>query len=89
MGLSDGERNSMIRSAVLIQYTRVTDRRTDRRMELAWHIRAIAYMLSRVKMMKVFTKYEFRLLGVRNRYNSLIWRTSHAVCQHAQHAQLL
>jgi len=35
----------MIRSAVLIQYTRVTDRRT----ELAWHIRAIAYMLSRVK----------------------------------------
>jgi len=25
MGLSDGERISMIRSAVLIQYTRVTD----------------------------------------------------------------
>ena len=35
----------MIRLAVLIQCTRVTDRRT----ELAWHIRAIAYMLSRVK----------------------------------------
>jgi len=35
MGLSDSERISMIRSAVLIQYTRV--------------IRAIAYMLSRVK----------------------------------------
>ena len=44
MGLSDGERISMIRSAVLIQYTRVTDGWT----ELAWHIRAIAYMLSRV-----------------------------------------
>ena len=50
LGLSDGERISMIRSAVLTQYTRVTDRRTDRRTELAWHIRAIAYMLSRVKM---------------------------------------
>jgi len=31
MGLSDRERISMIRSAVLIQYTRVTDGRTDRR----------------------------------------------------------
>ena len=31
MGLSDGERISMIRSSVLIQYTRVTDGRTDRR----------------------------------------------------------
>ena len=51
MGLSDGERISMIRSAVLIQYTRVSDGRTDGRTdaELAWHIRAIAYMLSRVK----------------------------------------
>jgi len=29
MCLSDGERISMIRSAVLIQYTRVTDRQTD------------------------------------------------------------
>jgi len=53
MGLSDSGRISTIRSAVLIQYTRVTDRRTDRqtdgRTELAWRIRAIAYMLSRVK----------------------------------------
>jgi len=48
MILSDGERISMIRSAVLIQYTHVTDRRTDGQTELAWHIRAIAYMLSRV-----------------------------------------
>jgi len=31
MGLSDGERISMIRSAVLIQYTRVTDGRMDTR----------------------------------------------------------
>jgi len=31
MGLSDSERVSMIRSAVLIQYTRVTDGRTDGR----------------------------------------------------------
>jgi len=52
MGLSDSERISMIRSAVLIQYTRVTDRQTDRQTELAWHIRAIAYMLSRVKMIQ-------------------------------------
>jgi len=33
MGLSDSERISMIRSALLIQYTRVTDRRTDGRTE--------------------------------------------------------
>jgi len=39
----------MIRSAVLIQYTRMSDGRTDGQTELAWHIRAIAYMLSRVK----------------------------------------
>ena len=31
MGVSDRGRISMIRSAVLIQYTRVTDRQTDRR----------------------------------------------------------
>jgi len=38
IGLSDRERISMIRSPLLIQITRVTDGRTDRR-----HIRAIAY----------------------------------------------
>jgi len=43
MGLSDGERISMISSAVLPQRTRVTDGRNWR------GIRAIAYMLSRVK----------------------------------------
>jgi len=52
MDLSDSERISMIRSAVLIQYTRVTDGRTD---GLAWHIRAV---LSRVKIMTTFfTRY--------------------------------
>ena len=30
MGLSDGESISLIRSAVLIKYTRVTDGQTDR-----------------------------------------------------------
>ena len=60
MGLSDGERISMIRSAVLIQYTRVTDGRTDGRTDrrtdgigVAYtRLRAIAdmYMLSRVKI---------------------------------------
>jgi len=81
LGLSDGERISMTRSAVLTQYTRVTDGQTDSALEvflnvmryinprftylltylltylqtdgqteLARHIRAIAYMLSRVKI---------------------------------------
>ena len=50
MGLSDGERISMTCSAVLIHYTRVTDRQTVGKTELTWHIRAIAYMLSRVKI---------------------------------------
>ena len=55
MGLSDSERISMIAYTFsrfdTIQYTRVTDGQTDGRTELAWHrgIRAIAYMLSRVK----------------------------------------
>jgi len=58
MVLSGGGRFSMIRSAGLIQYTRVTDRRTDGRTELALHIRAIAYMLSRVKSINLY--YIFR-----------------------------
>jgi len=53
MGLSDGEIISMIRSAVLIQYTRVTDRQTDGI--------GVAYtrysMLSRVKRLKLRTAY--------------------------------
>jgi len=50
IGLSDRERIFMIHSAVLIQSTRVTDGQTDTQTELAWHIRAIAYMLSHVKI---------------------------------------
>jgi len=52
MGLSDGEIILMTRSAVLTQIKRVTERQTDGQTELAWHIRAIAYMLSRVKTHK-------------------------------------
>jgi len=36
-----------------MQYTRVTDGRTDGQTELAWHIRAIAYLLSRVKIIEI------------------------------------
>jgi len=46
MGLSDGERISMIRSAVLIQYTRVTDRQTD---GIGVAYTRYSHMLSRVK----------------------------------------
>jgi len=55
MGVSDGERISMIRSAVLIKYTRVTDRRTDGKTDRRTDGIGVAYMrysmLSRVKMM--------------------------------------
>jgi len=49
MGISDGESILMISLAVLIQYTCVTDGQRNGQMELAWHVRAIACMLSRVK----------------------------------------
>ena len=59
MSLSDTERISMMRSAVLIQSTHVTDTQTDgqtdRQTELVWHIRAIAYMLSCIKKVKEVT----------------------------------
>jgi len=49
-GLSDGERMSMIRSAVLIQYTRVTDGRTDRRTDgIGVAYTRYSIMLSRLK----------------------------------------
>ena len=51
MGLSDSERISMIRSAVLIQYTRVTDGQTDGRNWRGIYASAIAYMQWRVKIM--------------------------------------
>ena len=47
MMVKDGERISMIRSAVLIQYTRVTDGRTDGQTELAWHTRHSIYAVAR------------------------------------------
>jgi len=66
MDVSDSERISMIRSAVLIQYTRVAGGRTDRRTELAWHICAIAYMLSRVKILAYFGAQTKKLLTLIN-----------------------
>jgi len=48
LGLSDGERISMILSAVSTQYTRVTDGRTDGIGVAYMYTRYIAYMLSRV-----------------------------------------
>ena len=66
MGLSHSERISMIRSAVLIQYTRVMDGRTDGQTELAWHIRSIAYMLSRVKMGPKTCEISFDYMPLRN-----------------------
>jgi len=59
MALSDSERISMIRSAVLTQSTHVTDGQT----ELAWHVRAIAYMLSLVKT-KVIGVFHFKSDGL-------------------------
>jgi len=57
MGQLYGEKCVILVSTVFDWSTRVTDRRTDgqtdrqtdRQTELPWHIRAIAYMLSRVK----------------------------------------
>ena len=61
MGLSDSERISVTGSSVLIQYTRVTDGRTDgqtdKHTELAWHIRAIE--LSRVKTVQNYFRQNF------------------------------
>jgi len=49
MGLLYGENCIILTSNTFDWSTRVTDRQTDGQMELRWHIRAIAYMLSRVK----------------------------------------
>jgi len=54
MGLLYGENCMILASTVFDSSTRVTDGQTDRQTdgqtELPWHIHAIAYMLSRVKM---------------------------------------
>jgi len=47
MDLSDGERISMTRSAVLIQSTHMTDGQTDRQTELQCHIRVCCHALKR------------------------------------------
>jgi len=55
LGLSDGERISMIRSAVLTQYTCVTDRRTDGRTDRRnWRgiTRYSIYAVARKKKLK-------------------------------------
>ena len=52
MGLSDSERISLIRSAVLIQYTRVTDGRTD---GIGVAYTRYSIMLSRVKIIDFTT----------------------------------
>jgi len=49
MGRSDSERISMIRLAVLIQSMRVTDRQTDKRTELPWHLYAPQHTVARKK----------------------------------------
>jgi len=59
MGLSDGERISMIRSAVLIQYTRVTDghTQTDRQTDGIGvaYTRYSIYAVARKNSCKIYT----------------------------------
>jgi len=43
MSLSDSERIWMIRTAILIQSTRMTDGQTDRLTELPWHMNCTHY----------------------------------------------
>ena len=50
MGLLYGENCIILTSNAFDWSTRVTDRRTDGQTEKPWHIGAIAYMLSRVKI---------------------------------------
>jgi len=54
MGLLYGENCVILASTIFDWSTRVMDGLTDRQTELPWHIRAIAYMLSRVKMLWKF-----------------------------------
>jgi len=79
MGLSDGERILMIRSAVLIQNTRVTDGRTDRQTDrigvayMRYSIYAVVRknaMLKCSKMLCYITlKLLIKLVGHRNTQN--------------------
>jgi len=58
MGLSEGERISMIRSAVLIQYTRVTDGQTDRQTDRRKDGIDVAYAYTRYSIYAVARKNE-------------------------------
>ena len=75
MGLSDGKKISMMRSAVLTQITRVTDGQTD---GIGVYIRAIAYAVARkkrgMKSMHIFIKVGGgRLRGERLSYLSIVF----------------
>ena len=62
MGLSDGNKISMMCSAVLTQNTRVSDGQTDG-IGVAYTVHAIAYMLSRVKKQGMKSMHIFIKLG--------------------------
>ena len=64
MGLSDGERISMIRSAVLIQYTRVTDGQMDGQTDRIGvaYTRYSIYAVARKKIPSVRKLYGFCLV---------------------------
>jgi len=75
MGLLYGENCVILASTVFDWSTRVTDRRTDgqtdRPTELPWHIRAIAYMLSRVKIEEVqYIRFEREIPSLRQGFSS-------------------
>jgi len=57
----------------------VFDRRTDRRTELAWHIRAIAYMLSRVKTDKKTPPPHVNYILSLDNYHSGTRKTTHVM----------
>jgi len=67
MGLLYGENCVILASTVFDWSTPVTDgqtnRQTDRQTELLWHIRAIAYMLSRVIKRITHLKYYTHIQG--------------------------
>jgi len=59
MGLSDSERISMMRSAVLIKYTRATDRQTD---GIAVAYPRYSILSSRIKLSRFTENVEKQLM---------------------------
>jgi len=57
MGLSDGERILMMRSAVLVQIMRVTDGQTNGQTELGWHIHAVVISIEQLIRMQKIAAY--------------------------------